>query len=527
MPENTDCNFSELFSNDYVPDFTKEGETPECLARMFGEVEDTVQDEEALAPYRAEARTDIEISARGQTEYNPSLVDFNIVEVGDKGRLSVNRQELVKYLKACKVVFADGIPYRYSEGYYQELDPEYLKRMIYKAVEMSPRGGMPYPPFMSVSAVNDVIAMLRATSMPVDVQLPAGSDDRYYSDLIPFDNGLYSIEDDELLPFTPNLFITHRLDALYIPSIVEHPVEEVYRGIIPDDDTRRFFFEMVGYTLFSPTMAPPAIFLIYGPGQTGKTALQKAVTAAAGYANVSSMDLNQISDKFSSAELLNKLMNVSGETGSGKKDGQSQVDGELLKRLSDGQPIAVQRKYGQPFEMCNTAKLWFISNTLPDFGDTSSGLYRRLYIIPCRNEQDWDSQIHSKIVEPEAVSWLVNKALRGYKDFIVNGRKFHESKEMKAELKAYKVQNPLMDFMEYRYGTMDKLVIQSKLEGVFINELHADYKQFVETSGGRPMASRKFAELVRNEFGLKTVTERVTNNGLPTNWKKFTRMHTE
>ena len=364
--------------------------------------------------------------------------------------------------------------------------------------------------------------------MPEDIPISrdvSDTDEYWEGDLVPFENGLYNIQADTLLPFTPDLFITHKLQACYMPAITEHPVEEVYKGILPDEGTRKFFYQMVGYSLFSPTMSPPAIFLIYGPGNTGKTALQSAVTAAAGYINTSALDLTQITDKFGTSELLGKLINFSGETGTGKTRGDlNPVDGELLKRLSDGQPISVQRKYGQLFTMNNTAKLWFISNTLPNFGDTSSGLYRRLYIVPCRILQDWSSQIYAKLTEPTAVSWLINKAIQGYKEFEANGRRFDVSDEMTAELSAYKTQNPLMDFMEYRYGTMDRGVIQSKLEGTFVNELHADYKTFVEASGGRPMASRMFSETVRNEFNLMTVKERVTGaNGLPTNWKKFVR----
>ena len=452
---------------------------------------------------------------------DPDPLSYEIVVRDEKGKTSIDRNALIQFMRDSWIVYDAEIPYKFNGCIYVQIDNSVVSRFIYQAIDQYSDA-----PFLSRNAVLDIIAKFKVTNTPYDIYPPSGwnEDGAYDGNIIPFCNCIYNVDRDEVLPFTPYLFVTHQLKAWYDPKITEHPVSAVYEGILPDAQTRKFFYEMAGYSLFSPTMSPPAIFLVYGPGNTGKSALQEAVTCAAGRENVSSLDIAQISGDFTTAEMVGKLINICGETGSGQNRNVTSVDGELLKRLSDGQPITVQRKYGHPFQMCNTAKLWFVSNTLPDFGDTSSGLYRRLFIVPCRHEQRWDDQIYTKMQEEKAQSWLINMMLEGYRDFIDNGRKFHVSAEMMSERSSYKKQDALMDFIEQSYGTSDKSVIADKFHLEYAGELYEEYKAYVLQSGGRPVSIRKFTEKVRNEFTLDTEKVRTVQfNGNPTYRVRFVK----
>lgn len=496
-----------------VIDLNKEGTRPRDLIRLF---------EDAKLPEICKHRINLDIDTDKKVCILPpiSAQDFNIIT--NDGKMSVDRNNIVRYLKAKKIVYFNGIPFMFNGCIYARITDEDVARVIYIAIDE-----YDVPPFPTKSMIADIIAKLRATSTIFDIQPPIGWDEEGLyeeSELVPFDNGLYHIKEDRLLRFTPNLFISYQLGGTYKPRIREHPVEEIYKRIIPDNGTRKFFFEMVGYSLFSPVMSPPAIFVIYGPGNTGKSALQVAVTALAGAENISSMDLSQLSGTFTTAELMGKLVNICGETGSGQNRNESKVDGELLKRLSDGQVITVQRKHGNPFQMVNRAKLWFITNTLPDFGDTSSGMYRRLYIIPCRQEQNWEERIYEKMTDWDAISWLANKALEGYRDFLDNGSKFHLSTEMITELKSFRRQDSLMDFFEEYLGTSDKHFIPDKLDGLMVREIWAKYDEYSLRSGGRGIGYKRFAEKVRNEYAMNTVAVRThQDNDKPTNRMMFVK----
>lgn len=463
-------------------------------------------------------RTDISIE-RIVCNTAVSPLDFNIVS--NSGKLTIERNEIVRYLKAKRVIYIGTVPYIFDGCTYKQKDSNDVARLIYEAVD-----AFGYPNlFVTGTMIKDIAAKLQAVSMPHDIPIPEGWDEEGLynpSEIIPFDNGLYNYVHDEFLRFSPNVFINYQLEATYDPKITQHPVEEFYKKILPDSETRRFFYEMVGYSLFSDQMFPPAIFVIYGPGHTGKSALQRAVMALAGWQNISSLDLYQLSGEFTTIQLIGKLINICGETGSKQSRFDANIDGELLKRLSDGQPITVQHKFGKPFEICNTAKLWFVTNTIPDFGDTSSGIYRRVYIIPCRHEQKDSDRLYDKLTEPTAVSWLANKALAGYRDFLNNGRQFHVSSECLIESRAYKKQDALLDFLDEFFGTTLRSQLPAKLDGWLVSDLYNEYKDSCIRGGGKPMSSRKFSEKIRNEFSVNTVaTHTYKADGSPTTKMQF------
>ena len=454
----------------------------------------------------------------------------NFLIIDRNGKATLDRTYLVDWLKYIRIVYCNGYPYRYNGRTYERITEEEVAKMVYDKVRTNTSS-----PFVTRNTVKDILGQVRCTSTP-DVLIErymqslrydgANHDDDpdYSGTLIPFANGLYSIEEDDLLPYTPLLFFDRMYDAVYDPRVTESEAEGIYTSIIPDEGTREFFYEMVGYIVFHPSMSPPAIFLVYGPGETGKTALQMAITAVIGHRNVSSLDLSQISSQFGPAGMVGKVLNVCGETGTGhNKNAIDRVDGELLKRLSDGQTIQVDRKYSDPIEVENRAKMMFVSNSLPDFGDSTSGLYRRLYIIPCRRHQRWEDQIYSKMQTPEALSWLVNKALVGYHRFLGRGCTFAPSREMELELRHYRRQDSLGDFLEWMIGSTDKDKVAEALDGELVNATYEAYKDYIRDVGGHPVTMRKFSEAIRNEYNMETVNKYINNNGKRTSNRMFRR----
>lgn len=514
MPENISSVSEEIEkwkekNYDEIIDWDQPGNRPRDLIKRFN-IEPKPKSEKY--PKR---RTDIRTTALGMNIENPDPLNYSLIMVSQRGSLSVDRYAVARYLKACRVVYCGPIAYRFDGCTYSAIDEVEVSRLIYNGI-----AAYPSAPFVTRSMMKDIISFVEATNTIRDIDHPDDWDPSVYEDagdLIPFDNGLYSIENDELLPFTPYIFIRYRLATAYIPSITDHPVEKIYKNILPDKDTRTFFFEMVGYMLFSPTLSPPAIFVTYGPGQTGKSALQSTVAKVCGEHNISRLDLTQMSEKFTNTELQDKLINVCGETGSHRDNQYNKIDGDLMKRLAEGDEITVQQKHGKAYKMRNTAKLWFLSNTLPDFGDLSSGMLRRVYVIPCRNIQSWEAQIYTKLQEPEALIWLANKAMKGYIDFLNRGKTFKVSDEMRKENIAYKTQNGVMDYFESRYGSSETEYVRMYLDGQYASEIYDEYKNYTASGGGKAYSKKRFNEIVRNEYRMTTIKERgKQTNGRPT-----------
>ena len=494
---------------DEIIDFTQPGRSPRELVKLFWTMEEIEEKEKETT---IEVKKDVPLVVPLFNGTTPNPKDYNLVTT--EGKCTVDKNAMVKYLCDCRLVYVGQTAYAFNGAYYTKVDSDYIARFIYSALDSYYN-----PPFPSRAMVQDIIAKLKVTNTIFDMDPPSDWNENglYDDELIPFQNGLYNIAHDVMLPFVPWVFMTHCLQATYNPRIEKHPVEEVYKKIIPDKETREFFYQMVGYSIFTRKMSPPALFVIYGPGNTGKTALQTAITELTGEACISTLDISQLSGGYTTAELEGKLINICGETGSGQTREKSNVDGELLKRLSDGQSITVRQIYGRPYQIANSSKLWFITNTLPDFGDTSSGLYRRLYIIPCRNHQRWEDQIYDKLKEPDAISWLVNKALEGYRRFVKNGYKFDVSSHMQSELKFYKKQEGLMDFLEEYLGTSDARSVPKLLDGVMAQDIYESYKNYCTNGGGKPLSIRKFSEKIRNEFAMDTSKERAySEDGKPT-----------
>lgn len=497
-------------------DWTDPRYSPTRLIELFRLLGDDEDPDDAVPA----VRMDIDISTRRYPIPDLNPMDYGVCSISDKGKLTLDKWGAVDYFKMLRIVCDTKGFYMFDGCIYRQMKQSDIEAVIYR--ELKRCTGLPMP---SRSVIADIVSALQATSRWSDIDIPDAwyDDHRYDGDLIPFKNGIYNIDTDELLPFSPFLFMTNQLEAYYNPRAGDKEIERIYRRIIPDEGTFRFFMEMVGYTLFSPTLSHPALFMIYGPGNTGKSALQEAVVSALGCENRSTLDLAQLSGEFTRAELDGKIMNVCGETGSGQSRDMSKSDGELLKKLAEGQPVTVRHIYGKPFQMVNTAKLWFVTNTLPDFGDTSSGFQRRIYIIPCRVAQRWEDQIYTKMQTEDSISWLINQALAGYKRFLANGKKFDLSREMLGEKATYRAQDAVFDFVEDYTGQSEPEKVAKMLDGMEIRELYEIYKDHILQTGGKPLSMRKMSERIRNEYRLGTSKTRgMQANGRPTNITVFT-----
>lgn len=471
------------------------------------------------APDIPPVRTDMDLDPRAEMNTEPpSLSEFPAVRTDAKGNVSFDKREVVKWLKACFIVFDGDIPYQFNGQIHQRITTADIADLIYRELEKIPEA-----PFQSRTAIADIIANFKAVSQVGDnntfPETWSYSDTiRYNGTLIPFQNGLYNLDTDDLLPFCPYIFVPYQLAVRYDPTITDSPARKCLEKILPNEETRDFFLQLSGYTLYSQTLDPPGLFCIYGPGGTGKSGLDKMMRATMGDSNISNLKLHQLSKDFLVSDLHDKLLNISGETGKGQRTIINDVDGELLKQLSDGQMIQADRKHKSSITFKNTAKLWFVTNQLPDFGDSTSGMIRRVYIIPCRVMQSWEDQLHTHMTTPEACSWFANVSLKAYREFVARGRRFYISDEMKREHTSYRVQDGLGEFLMAEFGTLDKPTIAEGLDGLMVDDLYRKYSEYVREGGGKPLARKSMAERLRNEYTMESRTVRTyQDNGRPTN----------
>lgn len=451
-------------------------------------------------------------------DVNP--LDHFVFSRNPKGGVSLDGNRVVEYLRKCRFVSTQLGEYWFNGRYYEQVNTEMITDMIGDLVDYEP-----YLPMPTMHQKNDILAQWRGRGKVGKMDIPDSfrDDPRYSGWLIPFNNGLYNVDLDEMVPFTPYLFFDHVLHVDFEP-VDYHPIEEIYKGIIPDDATRDLFFLAMGYTLFSDEMNPPAIFVLLGFGGTGKSALLDVMKAILGADMVSNLDPYKISNQFSTYKLDGKLANLCTE--GGRKYGTNfNVDGDCMKAISQGEAWTVERKFKEPYDMYNKAKLWFAANDMPDFGDTSSGMIRRVHIFPCMEEQDYSAQIYNLLRSPEAMSYVTFKALKAYIAWEIGGTKeFVDTPEMERYKADMRSTDSLMDFITERYGNpRNRAEIANRLEGIRSSDLFREYREFV-TDTNRRMGHTRPSFLMKLKVEFQLETYKVTDNVNKTSYMVFRRM---
>ena len=99
-----------------------------------------------------------------------------------------------------------------------------------------------------------------------------------------------------------------------------------------------------------------------------------------------------------------------------------EFDTATLKSLTGGDAITVHEKYGRPFEMQPTFKLWLAANSLPRWRRTDDAGRARVLVVPFLKRfeiPDEGLREHLQSDEPRAA--LLAFAMRGLREYLEHG----------------------------------------------------------------------------------------------------------
>jgi P4 family phage/plasmid primase-like protien len=136
--------------------------------------------------------------------------------------------------------------------------------------------------------------------------------------------------------------------------------------------------EWFGYCLIHDTSFQ-RFLVLYGEGATGKTVTLDVLTALLGAANVSHVPVELFDRRFQLTPTLGKLANIATEVGEISRGAEA-----VLKAFTSGDRMYFDRKGIPGVEAFPTARLAFAANNLPRFADRSSGIWRRMLLLPYR-----------------------------------------------------------------------------------------------------------------------------------------------
>ncbi|MFB1082488.1 phage/plasmid primase, P4 family [Jeotgalibacillus sp. JSM ZJ347] len=306
---------------------------------------------------------------------------------------------------------------------------------------------------------------------------------------INFINGMYHVLEGEFRPHPSELKTALQLNVSYDADAECPQFEAFLRSVLNEKDIP-IIQEMIGYLLTASNKAEKA-FILYGPGRNGKSTIIKIIEQILGSEYVSNVSMQDLSKRFSIANLHGKLLNTFADL-----PAKPFEDTSLFKILVSGDGVQAENKFQQPFKFNNTARLLFSCNELPlNYVDRSEGFFRRLQLIPLTKkipENQIDPHLFEKLLTEKA--GIVIWALRGLKRLVENNYQFSRSDSTDNLLKDYKKNtNNVIWFVE----DYCKMSYEAKITG---QQLFKAYESKCIAEGKQAISKKKFNQSLLMEY---------------------------
>lgn len=318
--------------------------------------------------------------------------------------------------------------------------------------------------------------------------------------LIAFKNGIYDLNTDTLLPFSPDIVITNMIPWDYNPSAYSELADRTLNKIACDDElVRTILEECIGSCFYrSNTLGGGKAFILTGEGSNGKSTFIAMMQHLLDEKNIAALDLKELDQKFQNAALFGKLANLGDDISD-----EFIVNASIFKKFVTGERVQVQNKGEKPFEFNNYAKFLFSANNIPRIKDKTGAVLRRLLIVPfnaefTKNDADYDSNIKYKLQEQEVMEYLIVLGIRALKRVIEN-KGFTESPKVQQQLKEYEESNnPILGFFEE--CQMEDFPIENEQS----DKVFRRYKEYCLANNFNPLSKIEFSKQLCRKLGLTT-----------------------
>lgn len=322
---------------------------------------------------------------------------------------------------------------------------------------------------------------------------------------IAFKNGIYDLNTDALLPFSPEIVITNMIPWDYNPSAYSELADKTLDKIACNDEqVRTILEECIGSCFYrSNTLGGGKAFILTGEGSNGKSTFIAMMQHLLDERNIAALDLKELDQKFQNAALFGKLANLGDDISD-----EFIVNASIFKKFVTGERVQVQNKGEKPFEFNNYAKFLFSANNIPRIKDKTGAVLRRLLIVPfnaefSKDDPDYDSNIKYKLQEQEVMEYLIVLGIRALKNVIKN-KGFTESPKVQQQLKEYEESNnPILGFFEE--CQMEDFPIENEQS----DKVFRRYKEYCLANNFNPMSKAEFSRQLCRKLGMTTKTKKI------------------
>nr|DAV24387.1 MAG TPA: dsDNA helicase [Caudoviricetes sp.] len=312
---------------------------------------------------------------------------------------------------------------------------------------------------------------------------------------IAFKNGIYDVEDDRLIDFSPEIIITNKVNFNYNPDAASELLDNTLDKLSCNDkNVRALLEEAVGYCFYRRNELRKS-FILTGDKKNGKSTYLSMLKELLGDDNTAALDLNELGDRFSSASLFGKLANIGDDIGD-----DFIANPSIFKKIVSGDPIKGEKKGQNEFFFAPYCKLLFSANNIPRMKDKSGAVLSRLVIIPfdarfSKDDPDFDPYIKYKLIEPEVLEYLIVLGIQGLKRILKNNA-FTKSDKVQRSIEEYEeTNNPIQLFF--------KEVDADDIENEPTKEIYKMYSEFCLANAFNPMSNIEFSKQVKKQFDFE------------------------
>lgn len=403
------------------------------------------------------------------------------------------------------LVFWRGNYYLWNSGVYHRLDKTELKTLIVGFLQA--RSLCPTPSTVDTFILNLHKEIMLSTRREPNTWLSDKNGDARPENVVVADNGIILISEDgkiTLREHTSNFFSLSKVPFSYDPKAKcprwERFIQEITLG---DAGLQRLLQQWAGYT-FLPNQKYQSFIVLAGEGATGKGTYARTLKNLHGTENCSELAVRRFVDKFALYSTYGKKINIVGDADSELRPKTE----EVIKNWTGGDALEYEQKYGSSFFAQATAKLMILVNEFPSFTDKSTGLWRRLLVVPTdrSNKEFQDPNLDDKL--KLELPGIFNWALEGLIDLESSGGFIRPEPSKEAESEYRREASPASLFLQENY-----LYDSDIPGGVGTSQLYQEYRSWCKSKGYLPLADHRFGREVRRIFPL-TKKSRVSHNDI-------------
>jgi putative DNA primase/helicase len=235
--------------------------------------------------------------------------------------------------------------------------------------------------------------------------------------LLGCENGVLDLQTGGLRPGRPEDRITMSVGYDFDPEAHAPRWRRFLEEVQPDQGIRLLLQTGVGYSL-TGDISEQVFFMHVGQGGNGKTTQMEAVRNALGdYAGVTSAATFE-QPRGGQDRIANDVAALAGKrfvSVSEIRQGFRLHEGRV-EALTGGDKIAARFLHREWFEFAPVLKLWFAVNSLPGVTDVSDAFWRRLVLVPWR-QQFRGRRADKKLLEalrleaPGILNWVIEGCL--------------------------------------------------------------------------------------------------------------------